>query len=253
MPAGIGTGQLWGLVRETRDLERGAGALAISGPGAWELAARLSDGGDPAAVFVGANPESALAAIVLLDGVPGTAELDTMRRAARAGVPLLAVRGSGHGGRLPYVLAEDVIDVAEGTVPVERIAAAVASALGDEAAPLAARLPVLRDAVQRRVIGRAAVTNAVIAAAPWITQAQMPLLTLTEGRMLLRLGVARGGALPRDPRELALAAGAPLAGSLGAGLALRELYRRLRWRGRLAGAAVAYTGTRALGELRTRV
>jgi len=45
----------------------------------------------------------------------------------------------------------------------------------------------------------------------------------------------------------------PLGGALVAGFGLRALYRRLPVGGPLAAALVAYAGTRALGEVRTRI
>jgi uncharacterized protein (DUF697 family) len=187
--------------------------------------------------------------VVVLAAAPGQGEQDAMRRAARAGTPLVVVRAGGFPGPVPYALPSDVIDVAGDDVPLDRVVDVLAAALGDEdAVALAGRLPALREAVERRVIGRTALANAAIAAAPWMKQAHLPLMSLAQGRMLLGLGAAEGVALPRDPQQLAAAAGPPLAGALVAGVGLRALYRRLPVRGPLVAALVAYAGTRALGE-----
>lgn len=253
MPAGVGVGQLRALVRETRSLEQRSRPIAVSGPGAAELAARLVAGGDPGAVRVGSGDDAA-ASVVLLAASPGPAERQAMRRAARAGTALVVVRLGGYDGSAPYALASDVIDAPRGDLPPDALVDALAAALpGDVAVALAARLPVLRGAVSRRLIARTALANAAIGASPWMRRAHLPLMTAAQGRMLLDLGVVEGATLPRDPQRLAAVAGLPLGGALVAGLGLRGIYRRLPVRGPLVAALVAYAGTRALGELRARI
>ncbi len=254
MVAGIGLGQLWGLVREVRSSERREPSIVVSGPGADRLAAALGAGGEAGAVRVGADPARAAASVVVLGAAPTATERDAMRRVARAGAALVVVRVAGFGGAVPYALPSDVIDAAADDIPLAPVAAALAAALPDEdAVALAGRLPTLREAVQRRVIGRTALANAAVAVAPWIKQAHLPLMTLAQGRMLLVSGIAAGNALPREPQRLAATAGVPLAAALGAGIGLRALVRRLPVRGPLVAAAVAYAGTRALGEARSRL
>lgn len=254
MPAGLGVGQLWGLVRETHSLDQRRGPIAVSGPGAERLAARLTAGGDESAVRVGAEPALAAASVVVLAAAPGAEEREAMRRAARSGAPLVVVRAGAFGGPVPYALPSDVIDTVGDDIPLDRVVDVLASVLDDEdGVALAARLPALREAVKRRVIGRTALANAAIAGAPWLKQAHLPVLSLAQGRMLLRLGVAEGATLPHNPQQLAAAAAPSLGGALVAGLGLRSLYRRLPWRGPLVAAFLAYAGTRSLGELRTRL
>ena len=254
MPAGIGVGRLWALVRETRSLEQREPSIAVSGPGADRLAADLAAGGDASAVRVGAGPAQAAASVVVLAAAPAAAEQEAMRRAARAGALLVVVRVGGFAGSVPYALASDVIDAAGDDVPLDRVVEVLAAALdSDDAVALAGRLPSLRPAVERRMIERTALANAAIAAAPWMKEAHLPLMSLAQGRMLLGFAVAEGGALPRDPQRLAAAAGLPLAGALAAGIGLRAFYRRLPARGPLVAAAVAYAGTKALGEARRRI
>lgn len=253
MPAGVGVGRLLALVRETRSLEQRAAAISVWGPGAAELAAGLVAGGDASAVRVGPQQPRAAATVLLL-ATPGQEEQEAMRHAARSGAPLVVVRVRGFAGPVQYALPSDVIDAGEDDALLGRVVDVLAAALrGDDAVALAGRLPVLREAVERRVIRRTSLANAAIAAAPWLQEAHLPLLSLAQARMLLGLGVAEGSALPHDPQRLAAAAGAPLGGALVAGLGLRALYRRLPVGGPLAAALVAYTGTRALGEVRTRI
>jgi hypothetical protein len=252
MPFGFSTGQLLGLARDARAQEP-ARALVVAGPGALALATALAEHGDARAIAVDGDPARAAAVIWMLDGAPTAADVDALRRLARAGVPVIAVQ-SGPAARIPYVLPHDVLDAPGGVVPVDRVARALAEALPPAvAAALAARLPVLREPVERRIVHRTALVNAGIGAAPWVKQAHMPLMTLAQGRMLLELGVAAGAASPREAPPLAATAAPALAGSMGTGLGLRALHRRLPFRGRLAGAALAYAGTRVLGELRARI
>jgi uncharacterized protein (DUF697 family) len=253
MPAGISVGALWRLVNETRSIGERAGFVAVSGPGARGVAEQLTAGGDPGAARVTADPAGSALSIVLLDSPPGPAETDAMRRATRSRIPLVVVRTAAFTAPLPYVLPSHVIDAGTGTIPLGRLVRTLASVLGEEAVGLAGRLPLLRPAVERRLIDHTALVSAMIPLTPRGPDAHMPSLTLAQGRMLLRLDVASGRALPRDPQLLAAAVGPTLAGAFAAGLGLRALYRRLPARGPLVAAAVAYAGTRALGELHGRI
>jgi uncharacterized protein (DUF697 family) len=90
----------------------------------------------------------------------------------------------------------------------------------------------------------------VLGAAVFVPGADLPMLTLNQLRLLLRLEQAYG--LDVDPRERL----PELAATLGAGLGLRALARELLDRVPVAGwavqGAVAYAGTRALGEAAIR-
>lgn len=79
------------------------------------------------------------------------------------------------------------------------------------------------------------------------------LITFTQARMLFLLRVSRGDMLPDDPKELVVAAGPPLVGAFGMGLAARELGRRSPIGGPFVRAALAYAGTLALGAARLRL
>jgi len=251
VPFGIRIGQVVGLVRETRGLESATASIAVSGPGAGELAVALAVGGDPTAFSVDGDPLRAAVAIRLVEGEASAAETAVLSRISRAGTPVIVVRRGG-SERIPHVLPEHVLDIGE-ELPVDALATAIARAASDRAPSLAARLPLLRPAVARRLIGTTALTNAAIAASPGLKQAHLPLLTLAQSRMLLLLGLSRGDVLPRGVQELAAAAGPALAGSLGVGLGARALVRRLPVKGPLVRAAIAYAGTRALGAARLRI
>jgi uncharacterized protein (DUF697 family) len=232
------------LVREVR---RGAGdTRPIGVAGARELvpllARELREGGDPTAVVEGRVDD--VAALVWVGG----ADEEQLRRAARAGTPIVALTDEP---TLPYVLAADIVPVEPGHgFPVEDICAALARRLGEEGTALAARLPLLRPAVARYLIDHFAKRNALIAAAVFIPGVDMPVLTLNQARLVLRLSVAYGRALDRSVVVELLAV-------VGAGFGLRAVARELLDVVPVGGwavkAAVAYGGTKAVGEAAVRV
>jgi len=250
MPFGLGVGQVVSLVRETRGFEDALPQISVSGEGASELALALSAGGDAGAVVVGSDPLQAVVAIRLIDGEPSAAENAVLRRISRTETGLIVVhRGRGH---VPYVLPTDLLE-AGAELPMHDLLRAVANHAANDGPALAARLPILRPAVARRLIHSTAFANAVIAASTKMEPAQMPALTFAQSRMVLMLGLSRGNVLPRDPQQLARAAGPAVAGCVAMGFGARELVRRLPVGGRLVRAGVAYAGTRMLGEARLRL
>lgn len=250
MPFGIGIGAVVALVREMRAVESSEPYISLSGPRARELAAALAEGGEAAAVVVEGDPLGAAVAVRILEEDPSPPETALLRSLARAGTPVVALKAGG--GTVPYVLPGDVLDFGP-EVPVAALAAAIARAAPDAAPRLAARLPVLREPVARRLIALTSWSNAALAASDRTTGPQLPLLCLAQSRMLLLLGVSRGDTLPGDPRGVALAAGPPVAVSVSVGFGSRTLVRRLPRRGRVVRATVAYAGTYALGLARLRV
>lgn len=214
-----------------------ADSLAVGG--ASELAPvlrrmLLRGGADPRALGYG-EPEGAVAYVHVLGGPEDEAML---RRANRARVPAIAIATEQVGG-VPYVLATDVIRVPEGaTFPLVEIARAVARRLDDGGAPLAARVPVLREAVCERLIAVAARRNALAALRG---VADMTVLTANQLRLVQQLAQAYGEDI-QLPEHLA---------TLAAGFGLRAVARQavaLPVPGWAVRGAVAYAGTRALGE-----
>ena len=252
MPAGIGVGQVVGLVREVRGVEGASPRIAVSGPGAEDLAAALAVEGDRGAIAVDGASLTATIAIRLIQGDPTPAECAVLRRLGKERTPVIVVRRGG-SARIPHVLADDVVDFDDGTEQgIDEIAAAIARAAGGDGPSLAARLPVLRAPVARRLVSATSLANAALAASGRLKQAQLPLLTLAQARMLLLLGISRGDTLPRDPEGLLRAAGPYLAAALGTGIGARACVRRLPFGGPIVRAAVAYGGTRALGTAFSR-
>jgi uncharacterized protein (DUF697 family) len=231
-------GVLRGLVKELQVSERDEKPLVVGG--ARELAPVLRK---ELGVTGGDDPRGAAVYVHILGAAD---DEEALKRARRARVPIIAVAPK-EVDSVPYVLATDVVRLGAGQgFPVEVIALAIARRLGEEAAPLAARVPVLRRAVAERLIASFALKNGIVGAAVFVPGADLPVLALNQVRMILRLEQAYG--LRVDPRERA----PEILASLGAGVGLRALARELLDLVPVAGWAVkggvAYAGTRALGE-----
>jgi hypothetical protein len=196
------------------------------------------------------RPELAGAAALVhvIRGAAAPADEHALRRAEwrRLTTLCIVLSDSPHEGRvLPYVPATDVLRARSLDPAAARWIGRRLAAREPEAAwALASRLPALRDAVTRSLVERYARRNAMIGAATFAQGQDFPSLTLNELRMTLRLA-AIAGAEPRNAQTLAVA------GSLGGGLVLRTLARRLgsvlplpAW---ALQAIVAYAGTRAIG------
>ena len=234
------------IVSLLRELRRGAGdprPLAVAGASELVplLARELRAGGDAGAVVEG---RFEVAAVLFWIGAP---DEDTLRAASRRGVPIIAVT---EAETVPYVLATDLVRVPPGAgFPVEEIAAAVARRLGEDSTSLAARLPALRDAVCEELILAFSKRNGLIAAAVFIPGVDMPLLTLNQVRLVLRIGLAHG-------QEMDNVRALELLGVVGAGFGFRAVARELLNVVPIGGwavkGAVDYTGTRAVGEAALR-
>jgi uncharacterized protein (DUF697 family) len=234
---------IFSLVREVR---RGSGdqrPLAVAG--ARELlpiiARQLREGGDPSAVV---EDRVENAAVLVWVGPP---DEDALRAANRAGVPIVAVTDAEE---MPYVLATDLVRVPPGQgFPVDEIAHAVARKLGESGTALAARLPSLRRAVCDELIRSFSKKNAIVAAAIFIPGVDMPVLTLNQARLVLRIALAYG-------QEIDKQRAVELLGVVGAGFGMRAVARELLDFVPVAGwavkGAIAYTGTRAIGEAAVR-
>ncbi len=250
----LSAGALRKLLSEIEASARSEPVLALGGAGGLVSTLRrelLRDGADAAAVRVG-DPDGAAAYVHVLAGEPPAEAVAALRRARRAGVPAVVVAAGplAAGTSIPYVLATDVVRVRPGQgFPLESIARVVAAGLGEDGAPLAARIPVLREAVCERLVASFARKNGLLAAAVWIPAADLPVLALNQLRLVLRVAQAYGA---EDVRERV----PELAATLGAGFGLRALARELLdvlpVAGWLVKGGVAYAGTRGLGEAALR-
>ena len=234
------------FVSLVREVSRGSGdQRPVSVAGARELlpiiARQLREGGDASAVV-----EGRLEGVAVLVWV-GPPDEDQLRAADKAGVPIIAVTDAEH---VPYVLATDLVRVPPGQgFPVEEIAAAVARKLGEGGTALAARLPVLRRAVCDELIRSFSKKNAIVSAAVFVPGVDMPILTLNQARLVLRIALAYGQEIDKERAV-------ELLGVVGAGFGFRIVARELLDLVPVAGwalkGAVAYGGTKAIGEAAVR-
>jgi uncharacterized protein (DUF697 family) len=247
----VSIGALRGLIKELQVSARDGKPLVVGG--ARELAAvlrrELARGAKPGAIRQNDEPRGAAVLVYVLAHAPTPVDEKALKRARRARVPIVAVvTGSiGDDVTIPFVLATDVVPVRAGEgFPVDAIARVIASRLGEEGAPLAARLPVLRRPVSDVLVASFSRKCGVIAAAVFVPGADLPVLALHQVRMLLRIEQAYGR--DADPRERA----PELLATVAAGLGLRAVARQLLGFVPVAGwavkGAVAYAGTRALGQ-----
>jgi uncharacterized protein (DUF697 family) len=247
----VGVSAMRALVKEL-SISGGDGKPLVVG-GARELAAvlrrELGRGARPGAVRTDDEPKGGAVYIHVLGHERTPEDEAALERAGRARVPIVAVAAGRLSDEvsLPYVLATDVIRLGAGEgFPLDAIARAAAARLGEAGASLAARVPALRRAVCERLVASFSKRNAFIGAAVFIPGIDLPVLTLNEVRLVLRLEQAYG--LDIDLRERL----PELAVTLGVGLGLRSLARELLDLIPVAGwavkGAVAYAGTRALGE-----
>jgi len=108
---------------------------------------------------------------------------------------------------------------------------------------------VLREAVCDHLIASFAKRNAIVAGAVFVPGVDMPVLTLNQIRLVLRIALAHG-----EPVDSTRAV--ELLGVVGAGFGMRAVARELLDLVPVAGwalkSAIAYTGTKAVGEAAVR-
>jgi hypothetical protein len=246
---GIGPRELVALARYQRRARDVPGPLLVSGVLAEQLARELRRGGDQELVRTRGEPTEAAALVRVVAGAATAEDERLLRSATRALVPVVVVQTADVSVRLPYVLPEDVVWCSPGSgFPVGEIADRLAAGLGDHGASLAARLPVLRDAVAHRSAIGGAVSAAFLATLKAAAGPRLPVLALAQARMLSDLAVTDGR---EDDDESGSEAAAqalalPLGAALGTGLAARALVRRLPRHARLADGLAAAGATFAL-------
>ncbi len=239
------------LLRELRSKTTDRRPLVLGGARSLvdALGRELARDGDGFAVRVGSTLDDAAALVYVLAGAPTADDERTLREADVRGVPLL-VLGPEPTTPIPYVLATDVLPLRPGEgFPLEELARRLAAKDENAAVALAARLPALRRGVVDTLIARVARQNAAIAAAVFIPGVDFPVLTLNQLRLVLRIAAAYGEEI--DAERLP-----EILGVVGTALGFRALARQAVGVIPIAGwavqGAVAYAGTRTLGEAAIR-
>src|SRR5205823_8216903 len=153
----------------------------------------LVRGGVAATVREHGPLEGAAALVYVLAGAPEADDEKVLKEAARKRAPIVAVAVGHNSSHVPYVLEPNIVRVGSGTrFPVEEIARRLARVLGESGTPLAARLPVLRRAVCEELIRTLSRQNAIVGVAVIIPGADLPVLTLNQIRLVLRIADAYG-------------------------------------------------------------
>jgi len=251
-------GAVLGILKELRASAKRDEPLVVSGANELTSVLRreLMRGGVASAVREQGPLEGAAALVHVLAGPLDTDDEKVLKEAARARIPIVAVISdrlepvADAQTHVPYVLDENVVQVGAGSgFPVEEIARRLARTLGEAATPLAARLPVLRRAVCEELIRKFSRQNAIVGVAVFVPGADLPVLTLNQVRLVLRIADAYGFEIDKErlPEVLAV---------IGSGLGFRALARQAIGVVPVVGwavkGAVAYSGTRALGEAAMR-
>ncbi len=239
-----------GILRELRASASRGRPLVVAGARGLVpvLVEELTRGGVATAVREQGSLEEAAALVYVTSGEPTSGDEEALKAAARKRLPIVAV-AIGFSGHVPYVLEENVLRVGGGSgFPIEEIAGRLAHALGEAGTPLAARLPVLRRPVCDVLIRKFSRQNGIVGVAAFMPGDDLPILTVNQVRLVLRIADAYGFEIDRDRLPEVL-------GVIGSGLGFRALARRIGvvpvvgW---AIKGAVAYAGTRALGEAAVR-
>ena len=206
---GIGPRELVALARYQRRARDVPGPLLVSGVLAEQLARELRRGGDQELVRTRGEPTEAAALVRVVAGAATAEDERLLRSATRALVPVVVVQTADVSVRLPYVLPEDVVWCSPGSgFPVGEIADRLAAGLGDHGASLAARLPVLRDAVAHRSAIDGAVSRSVPRDAEGGRGAAAPRARARPGADVVRPRRDRRARKRRRERERGRGAGA---------------------------------------------
>ena len=246
-----------GVVKELRVTDADLRPLLVGGAPvrAKEIHDALGKDAEPGAIRILAAPtaydfEGANVLVYAVDGaVPGEEDEKAFQLASRKGVEIVCVVFGASAEDPPtilYVLDSDVIPVPPGApLPLESIAERAADRAGDSSHHLAARVPVLREAVVQEIIKRFALQNGVLGVAIFIPGADFPVLTLNQIRMVLRIASAHG---ERLDRERAFEVLSVVAAGLGFRTVARQLVGFVPGLGWAVKGGVAYAATLALGE-----
>lgn len=197
-------------------------------------------------------PSDADAIVVLLGPVGSKHTEDMVLLSLDRGVPVVGV---SLGGDRPAVSLrsrvpmEDVL-IAQNpaTLVGKDLGAWLVDRLDEKRLALAANFAFVRRAVAEHEVRATALQNAAIGAVVFLPGADMPLLTLNQAKMLLRIGAAYGQALGGERIK-------ELAAVVGAGFLLRTVARQVvalvPGFGWAVKGGIAYGGTVAMGRTAT--
>ena len=236
-------------VRDEIDMPH-VGPIVVSGMLAEQLAKELAAGAAPGAVVVaGAVPHGRPEAHVrIIAGDPSPEDKALIAHAARDGIEVVIVQLWPQADwTRPFVLSPFVVECRAGEgFPLAEIADRIVEATESTNA-LAARVPVLAEALRSALLTQAVLRSALIGLAGSRLGRSRPLLALEQARLVARLRALSSG--PSVSDELPVVAGGA-ATVLATGFALRHAARRAGavLPAPLVNAAVAAAGTWAVGK-----
>jgi hypothetical protein len=233
-----------------------AGPLVVSGMLAEQLAKELGLGAAPGAVIVSDDPRGTRGqvAVRVIAGHPSDEDDVFVRTAERGEIPIVIVQlWPLENWREPFVLSPFVVECKTGAgFPIDTIAGLIATAADDPTA-LAARVPVLKDTVERVVKRDALIRSALVAASSGTKGGARAVLALEQVSLVSRLRALEEHETRPDEQMPVIAgtAAAVIAASYG----LRKLARggRARMPGPFADVAVAVGGTWLIAEVARRL
>lgn len=161
-------------------------------------------------------------------------------------VAVLAVREDPES--FAHLIGQPVGDVLAGEEPLELfpgpLADWVMARLGKLHTALGHNFPFVRRAVAKEAVKHCAWQNAAVGAVLALPGADMPIMTLNQGRMLLNIAAAYGQPIDKDRiKELA----AVVAGGFAFRTFAREVVGLVPGFGWAVKAGIAYSGTMAMG------
>ena len=248
---------VYGVVKEIKAAAEDLSPLVVAGAEgpATELLAALGEGGDPSALRDLSGREvtkydlqgAALLVYVVAGEKPTADDEQALKLADRNEVDAVCVLVGAKSQPLDIadVPATRVVAIPPGKpMPIDRIAELVASIADETGYGLAARLPVLREAVVEAIVRHFARQNGVLGAAIFIPGADFPVLTLNQLRMVFRIAAAHG---ERIDRERIYVTGLSM-GGFGFRTVARETLGFVPGLGWAIKGGIAYVGTKALGK-----
>ena len=198
-----------------------------------------------AGTIVHVDPKADAALVLVGSGTVVAASLKRLREHA---VPTVVVALRAERGELARLLDHPETDVVVGEDPAELIRGPLADWIMERLEPLRTALghnfEFVRRSVAKEAVRSTSWQNAAIGAAVFLPGADMPLLTLNQGKMLLQIAAAYGQQLDAQrAKELA----AVVAGGFLFRSAAREVVGIVPGFGWALKGGIAYSGTTAMG------
>jgi hypothetical protein len=232
------------------------GPIVVGGMLAEQLAKELAAGAATGTIAVADDPRGlhASVAIRIIAGDPSEEDDRFVRAAERGEIPVVIVQLWPQAEwRAPYVLSPFVVECKTGEgFPIRKIAELIATA-ADDSTSLAARIPVLHEAVVHAVRRDAIVRSALVGATVGKKGTARPVLALEQVGLIARLRALEAPETERTD-QMPVVAGTAVA-TLVASYGFRKLARSLRGTvpQALGDAAVAAAGTWLLAEISRRL